>query len=77
MKILLELLVQPDLQFSVKHFNGFKLKSPILDVWWIQNWHLTLINEKVLVLSVKLALNTQLVITCSNASIETLAQIVK
>ena len=41
-------------------------------------WHLTLINKKkVLVLSVKLAINTQLVITCSNAGIETLAQIVK
>ena len=32
-------------------FNGFKLlnvftKSPILDVWRVQNLHLTLINSK-------------------------------
>ena len=30
------------LQFCVKKFNGFKLKSPVLDVWWFQNSHLTL-----------------------------------
>ena len=34
------------LLFSVKTFNGFKLKSPILDVWWFQNSHLTKKNEK-------------------------------
>ena len=33
-------------QISVKNFNGFKQKSPILDVEWFQNSHLTLINEK-------------------------------
>ena len=63
---------------GVKNFNGFKQKFPILDVRWFQNSHLTLINEKkALVLSVKLALNTQLVFTCSNAGIETLEQVVK
>ena len=34
------------LQFSVKNFNGFQLKSLILDVWWFQNLYLTLSNEK-------------------------------
>ena len=29
------------LQFSVKNFNGFKLKAPTLDVRWFQNSHLT------------------------------------
>ena len=29
-------------QFSVINFNGFSLKSPILDVFWFQNSHLTL-----------------------------------
>ena len=29
------------LQFSVKNFNGFKLKTPTLDVRWFQNSHLT------------------------------------
>ena len=33
--------------------------------------------KKALVLSVKLALNTQLVFTCSNAGIETVEQVVK
>ena len=33
--------------------------------------------KKALVLSIKLALNTQLVFTCSNAGIETLEQVVK
>ena len=66
------------LLFSVKNFNGFKLKSPILDVWWFQNSQLTKKNEKkAVVVSIKLALNTQLVFTCSNAGIETLEQVVK
>ena len=30
------------LRFSVKNFNGFNLKSPILDVRWFQNSYLTL-----------------------------------
>ena len=47
------------LQFSVKNFNGFKLKSPTLDVRWFQNSHLTSKKwKKALVLSLKLALNT-------------------
>ena len=33
------------LQFSAKNLYVFKLKSPILDVWF-QNSHLTLINDK-------------------------------
>ena len=66
------------LQFSVKKFNGFKLKSPILDVWWFQNSYLTLKKwKKASVLSIKLALNTQVVFTCSNTGIETLEQVVK
>ena len=50
--------------------NGFKQLniftiSPILDVWQLQNSHLTLMNKKALAKSVKLALHTQLVFTCS------------
>ena len=53
---------QISLGFSVfcKKINRFKplnifTKSPILDVWWVQNSHLTLINEKkALALFVKL-----------------------
>ena len=56
---------------------GFKLQSPISDVWRFQNSHLALINEKkAWVLPVKLALNTHLVSACSNAGIETLEQVV-
>ena len=44
-------------------FSGFKQLniftiSPILDVWRLQNSHLTLMNKKALALSVKLALHT-------------------
>ena len=57
---------------------GFKLQSPISDVWRFQNSHLGLINaKKAWVLPVKLALNTHLVSTCSNAGTETLEQVVK
>ena len=53
-------------------------KSPVLDAWRIQNLLLTLINDKkALILSVKLALNTQLVFTCSKSGVETLEQVVK
>ena len=34
-------------------------------------------KKKALVLSLKLALNTQLVVTCSNAGVEALEQVVK
>ena len=66
------------LQFSVENFNGFMMlyiftKFFILDVWQLQNSHLTLINEK----SFKLALNIQLVFTCSKSGIETLEQVLK
>ena len=53
-EILLEFLywliqILPDFcrfySFLEKKINVFKLKSPILDMWWFQNSHLTLINE--------------------------------
>ena len=50
----------------------------MLDVWRVQNLHMTLINEKkALVLFVKLILNTQLIFSRSTLGIETLEQVMK
>ena len=68
----------PKKELPEKNFNGFKVsniftKSPILDVWWVQNSHLTLINEKkALGLFETWALNNNLLSTFSKSEIETL-----
>ena len=50
----------------------------MLDVWRVQNLHMTLINEKkALGLFVKLILNTQLIFSRSTLGIETLEQVMK
>ena len=50
----------------------------MLDVWQVQNLHMTLINEKkALGLFVKLILNTQLIFSRSTLGIETLEQVMK
>ena len=50
----------------------------MLDVWRVQNLHMTLINEKkALGLFVKLILNTQLIFSRSTLVIETLEQVMK
>ena len=50
----------------------------MLDVWRVQNLHMTLINEKkALGLFAKLILNTQLIFSRSTLGIETLEQVMK
>ena len=73
----------PKKELPEKNLNGFKVsniftKSPILDVWRVQNSHLTLINEKkALGLFETQAFSNNLLSTFSKSEIETLQQVVK